>query len=138
MQIQHAARWTSTKQLKTYDLTNQEDAFQVELEKRGIVPTNKAGIREPKLCAYCNKTAGFGDTLCKQCKRPLDREKILEEQAKPTEEMESLREELKSLRNEIRRAGQQSIQGMMTDLLLDIPQGPENGQYINRLGKGRG
>src|SRR3989344_4381803 len=37
VEIQHAARWTSTKQLKTYDMSNQEDAFKMELVKRGII-----------------------------------------------------------------------------------------------------
>ena len=27
VEIQHAARWTSTKQLKTYDLSSQDEAF---------------------------------------------------------------------------------------------------------------
>ena len=35
--IQHRARWSSTKQLKTYDLSHQDDSFKLELIKRGII-----------------------------------------------------------------------------------------------------
>ena len=31
--IQHAARWTSTRQLKTYDMSDAEDAFKMELAR---------------------------------------------------------------------------------------------------------
>lgn len=35
--IQHRARWTSTDQLQTYDLGNQDDAFRMELEQKGLI-----------------------------------------------------------------------------------------------------
>ena len=37
LDIQRRARWTSTEQLHTYDLSTQEDAFQKELERKGLV-----------------------------------------------------------------------------------------------------
>jgi len=79
LEIQHAARWTSAKQLRTYDLTNQEDAFQAELMKRGIVkPDEKNKRLQPavKRCIYCGELNGFTAQLCSTCKRPLDREAI--------------------------------------------------------------
>ena len=126
MEIQHAARWTSTKQLKTYDLSSQEDAFKSELRKRGIIRSRDGEVPTLLQCIYCDKTAGFGETLCQQCKRPLDREAIRKEEARGTEEIDTLKEELNSLRKEIRQAREQSIQGMMADLLLDVPHSQQH------------
>lgn len=81
VEIQHAARWTSTKQLKTYDLSNQEDAFKSELIKRGLIKAD-AGMEhlqpKTKACPFCRFMNKFTDTVCAQCQRPLDRQKIAE------------------------------------------------------------
>ncbi|MDA2934371.1 site-specific integrase [Acidobacteria bacterium AH-259-D05] len=117
MEIQHAARWTSTKQLKTYDLSNQDDAFKKELEKRGLLPSTKDTKPKIQTCVYCNKTAGFGETLCRQCKRPLDRHAIRTEQLEKDKEINQLKQELKNIKDQIELLKQQSIPGLMLDLL---------------------
>ncbi|MBS3125213.1 tyrosine-type recombinase/integrase [Candidatus Woesearchaeota archaeon] len=81
VEIQHAARWTSTKQLKTYDLSDQEDAFKLELVKRGLVKADASMEHlQPKTrpCLFCHLPNKFTDTVCVQCRRPLDRVKIAE------------------------------------------------------------
>jgi integrase len=81
VEIQHAARWTSSKQLKTYDMSNQEDAFNIQLTKRGIIKDNSVKQTLPpiKKCIFCKTTHGFTETTCKTCNRPLDRKKIQEQ-----------------------------------------------------------
>ncbi|HIH15678.1 MAG TPA: site-specific integrase [Nanoarchaeota archaeon] len=77
MQIQHAARWTSTKQLKIYDMSTQQDALQIELERRGIQDTKPVHEEwKPKVCGFCGCDNGFTAELCVTCKRPLDRKKL--------------------------------------------------------------
>ncbi len=88
VQIQHAARWTSTKQLKVYDMTTQEDALKIELQKRGMgVESTKEKIDSgAKVCLFCAHTNGFTAEFCTNCKRALDRQKI-EEMAQTQERM---------------------------------------------------
>ncbi len=82
VQIQHAARWTSTKQLQVYDMSNQEDALRMELIKRGIVSATteveKQFQPKTKHCAFCSTSNGFTAEFCTGCRRPLNREKIQE------------------------------------------------------------
>lgn len=117
MEIQHAARWTSTKQLKTYDLSGQEDAFRRELEKRGLITSTSPSIPTPQYCAYCNKAAGFGDILCQQCKRPLDRAAILKESQQKEDEIQKLKDELAAVRNLVEHIARQSMSVLMQDVL---------------------
>ena len=81
-QIQHAARWTSTKQLKVYDMSTQEDALRIELVKRGLVDPQSAREKrfQPqfKVCTFCGSKNGFTMEFCSNCKRPMKREKIKE------------------------------------------------------------
>ena len=87
VQIQHAARWTSTKQLQVYDMTTQEDAMQIELQKRGMTKsTNSVIAPTVKSCSFCSYVNGFTAEFCTNCRRPLDREKI-ESMAKAHEQM---------------------------------------------------
>jgi len=80
VEIQHAARWTSTKQLKTYDLSTQEDAFKRELVKRGLIEDEGLAYLRPatKPCPYCGYRNGFSAKVCDNpaCSRPLDRRRI--------------------------------------------------------------
>lgn len=78
IEIQHAARWTSTKQLKTYDMSQQEDALKIQLAKRGMITDDAFKQYQPenKTCIFCNSINGFNEVVCDNCKRPLDREKI--------------------------------------------------------------
>lgn len=79
LDIQHTARWTSTKQLSTYDLSNQEESFKVELIKRGLLKgEGKLKEFEPtsKECYFCKHKNGIAETSCSNCGRPIDKEKI--------------------------------------------------------------
>lgn len=87
MQIQHAARWTSTKQLQIYDMSTQQDAFNMELAKRGLVQgAGQKPNSTVKTCQFCSAANGFTADFCVTCKRPLDRKKI-EEMALANERM---------------------------------------------------
>jgi integrase len=79
--IQHAARWTSTKQLGTYDKSRHKDSFKIELARRGLIKDDKLKQYEPtsKKCAFCGTINGIGDDTCNTCKRPTDRKKIVAE-----------------------------------------------------------
>jgi len=78
MDIQHAARWTSTKQLKTYDFSNQDEALKRELAKRGIIKSaNTITDTSSRKCPYCNALTGFKERICPKCRHPLDRDIIL-------------------------------------------------------------
>jgi len=91
-QIQHAARWTSTKQLKVYDMSNQEDALKVELIKRGLVDATKEEEKrfkpQFKKCQFCGVKNGFTTEFCTGCHRPMNRKKI-QEIAKKNEMLEN-------------------------------------------------
>ena len=78
-EIQHAARWTSTKQLKIYDMSNQEDALEIALKKRGLSKKKEPeNVSKVKHCIFCGQDNGCTSEFCSTCKRPLDREKIKE------------------------------------------------------------
>ena len=102
--IQHIAGWTSTKQLKTYDLSNQEDSFKLELVRRGIVkPDKKFNEFQPlnKKCIFCGFDNGLGESICANCKRPLDREIIENEMKGKEEENRRLNEKMNMMENAI-------------------------------------
>ena len=101
MEIQHAARWTSTKQLKTYDLSNQQDAFRRELEKRGLVPDRSGKVQVPPVCSFCSARAGIGETICPRCKRPLDRTQVRAEAQEKENEVRELRQTVEALTAQI-------------------------------------
>ena len=88
LEIQHAARWTSTKQLQIYDMSNQNDALRMELEKRGLTNKNAMETSSAKMCLFCNHRNGFTSEMCSNCKRPLDRNKI-EEMTKTAERIQN-------------------------------------------------
>lgn len=81
VEIQHTARWSSLKQLKTYDQSSQEDTFRLSLVKKGLLKDDKISEFEPKIktCTFCNARNGFNEQFCSGCKRPLDRKQITEE-----------------------------------------------------------
>lgn len=74
VEIQHTARWTSTRQLHIYDLSDQDDTFKLQLVKRGLVKDEKLRSFEPKtkLCRYCNAVNGMTAEVCMNCQRPLE------------------------------------------------------------------
>ena len=83
LQIQHAARWTSTKQLQIYDMTTQQDAFEMELERRGMKQkqTKEEDLPKTKQCKFCSHSNGFTASFCYNCQRPLDRDAIAKQAA---------------------------------------------------------
>lgn len=72
--IQRIAGWTSTDQLKTYDLSDQDDVFKKELAKRGLIKDKetKKYLPKVKICPYCNQTNAFGEDQCSRCHHFLD------------------------------------------------------------------
>lgn len=78
VEIQHVARWTTTKQLHTYDMSNQEDALKTELAKRGMLKDEnyKKHFPKSKTCGFCGELNGFTEEYCIKCKRVVDTEKL--------------------------------------------------------------
>lgn len=76
--IQKIAGWTTTKQLRTYDLSDQQDVFKIELAKRGLIKDKKFKIYTPKTkpCLYCGELVGFSESICPKCKRLVDPSEI--------------------------------------------------------------
>lgn len=105
LDIQHAARWTSTKQLKTYDMSTQEDALTIQLIKKGIIKANKPELKryqpENKKCSFCEELNPFSNKFCEKCKHPLDRASIFAEDKKKEEEVNVLKAELDSLKSSL-------------------------------------
>jgi integrase/recombinase XerD len=118
MEIQHAARWTSTKMLKTYDLSNQDEAFKLALEKKGIIKSEKQNIDtlKTKECPYCDETVGFGETICTRCKHPLDREVVLKEKQKD-EYIKKLEASINNMENKFENIKQELMQEFMQQIL---------------------
>lgn len=83
VEIQHKARWTSTKQLKTYDLSEQEDSLKMALAKRGLLKDTKYQNNLPrtKSCPFCGwSRIGFTEKICPKCLHIIDREMLKEQQ----------------------------------------------------------
>ena len=82
MEIQHKARWSSTRQLKTYDMSNQEDSFKMQLAKRGLIKHTEYNgtLPQTKTCSYCGfDKVGFTEDQCSKCLRILEGSKLKEE-----------------------------------------------------------
>lgn len=77
VEIQHRAGWTSTKQLKIYDLSTNEDSFKRQLAKRGLIQDTeyKDLFPQTKIC-ICGASVGFADSICPKCKRLLNKDSI--------------------------------------------------------------
>ena len=95
-QIQETARWTSSKQLKTYDMAGQEETFKVELMRRGIIPKSKeyeyidSDMQQIRICPFCSHRNPFTDTVCSNCSRLLDRDAVVAQEKKHEEEMKNI------------------------------------------------
>jgi len=95
--IQKIAGWTSTEQLRTYDLSDQEDFFKEELIKKGVLKiTDKDRKRfvTYKVCSFCNSINPRTNEMCTHCKRPLDRDRILKEETNKEKELQDLKEQV--------------------------------------------
>lgn len=100
-EIQHIARWTSTKQLQTYDLTDADDTFKIALMRKGLISVDekhKAIMPELKKCGFCGKQNAFTNFVCENCKRPLDRSRIIEEEKKKESEISELKSQMEELK----------------------------------------
>ena len=105
VEVQHKARWTSTRQLQTYDLSDQNDTLRIQLIKKGkITPDNdkdKIYLPKDKQCMACGHINIFTKITCDVCKRPLDSKKLIESEKKKEEEIQSLKSEMESLRRKL-------------------------------------
>ena len=102
--IQHRARWTSTRQLKTYDLSTQDDSFKIELIKRGILKPDKdcAEVQPTsRRCVFCGFDNGIAEKICAHCKRLLDRKAIEKQEKRKEAEGRQLREELNEMKAQL-------------------------------------
>lgn len=118
MEIQHAARWTSTKQLKTYDLSNQDEAFKLALEKRGLIQPDKKTTEslKTKACPFCNETIGFEEIICPKCRHTVDRGEVLNEKQKD-DELKRLRQAITIKNNDRESMKQELIQEILQQIL---------------------
>ena len=119
-EIQHAARWTSTKQIKTYDLTDQNDALKLSLQKRGLLPLDKKmKTPESRKCEFCGEICGFAETICPKCHHPLQRYLIVDE-VKKDEELLTLRKTVNNFTNQFEALKQEVMQELSEQILKKI------------------
>ncbi len=100
LDIQHIARWTSTKQIHTYDMSGQEESFKIELIKRGKIKADKDHkhlVPTIKKCLFCETENGFSEGFCTNCKRPLDRETIEQEAKQKEEQFHTVSQQLQEM-----------------------------------------
>lgn len=85
-QIQETARWTTTKQLHTYDLAGQEETFKTELMKKGLLAIDedheflRKDVEQVRICMFCGYRNGFTEAACGKCTRLLNRDDILKQE----------------------------------------------------------
>lgn len=118
MEIQKNARWTSLKQLPTYDQTDQEDALKIALQRRGLVSIDKKTMEVPKSkkCTFCNQVAGFSETICPNCSHPLDRKLIVDEKKKD-EEIQELRMTVSDYKNHFKEFKNEILKDFAAEIL---------------------
>ncbi|MDD5132979.1 MAG: site-specific integrase [Candidatus Nanoarchaeia archaeon] len=87
VEIQRLAGWKSTRQMKVYDQSNQDDIFRLQLIKKGIIKDDKFSNQLPKTkpCDFCGELIGFAETNCPNCKRIVDKDLIKKELIKQEE-----------------------------------------------------
>ncbi|OGI83873.1 hypothetical protein A2903_01515 [Candidatus Nomurabacteria bacterium RIFCSPLOWO2_01_FULL_33_17] len=94
--IQKIAGWKTMRSLHFYDQSKQEEVFNQELVRKGKIPNNTLQVQEfrmtEKECLFCNHKNKFTDTICNNCKRPLDREKLREIDMKKDQEIGQLKQ----------------------------------------------
>ncbi len=81
--VEKRAGWTSTKQIATYDLSEHEDSFKIQLAKRGMLKGKEKdkykdyiNNLKTKRCVFCDKLNESTNLSCSNCKRSLDRDNI--------------------------------------------------------------
>jgi len=92
--IQHLAGWTSTKQLKIYDQSTQQDTFKLQLIKKGLIKEDKdiVSSSKTKICIHCNEILGFAESICPKCNHILDRDLIKDKIDKDEDVIEFLKQ----------------------------------------------
>ncbi|MFH1850523.1 MAG: site-specific integrase [archaeon] len=120
MDIQHRARWTSTRQLRTYDLSTQDDSFKIELIKRGMIkPDEKYAHAAPMLkrCTFCGHNNGIAEKVCANCKRLLDRQEIERIEKEKEAENRQVREEMAVIKEQLAQSERRD------EIILKLIQG---------------
>jgi integrase/uncharacterized Zn finger protein (UPF0148 family) len=108
--IQDTAGWTSTKQLKIYDISSNDESFKIELMKRGLIEIDKdheylkGQITTNKTCPYCKTINGHSETTCINCTRLLDLTAIEKEER----QKESEKQELRIIKEDLNKIKQKS------------------------------
>ena len=95
--IQARAGWVNARQLQTYDLAGQDEAFLQRLIQEGIVkPDDKTKFLAPttKKCPFCDAVNAATARSCYKCTRLLYREDIENEVKKRDEEVNLVKQEL--------------------------------------------
>lgn len=125
VEIQHAARWTSTKQLKTYDQSGQDDSFRLALERRGILqPKGSAPGNSVRICGFCNWRVGFSEVICPKCLRPLDRHKAI---AESEAELGAVKAELVQVKQTLSAMKEEIVEELMAEVMRRMQTGTSNG-----------
>jgi len=92
--IQKIAAWSSVRQLKTYDISDQEEFLEQELIDKGIIKDKEKQKKVSyKVCMFCNAIAPISADRCPSCQRSLDREEILKEEEKKDKEIKDLKKQ---------------------------------------------
>ena len=117
VEIQHTARWTSTKQLSNYDLSTADDTFKNELEKRGLIQANTTEtIGNTKICIFCKKTNPFTNKTCEQCQRLLNRKEIIQQEQKKETEISDLKTQIQQLNEKMLQIANQLVKKDMSTI----------------------
>ena len=139
--IQHRARWSSTKQLRTYDLSHQDDSFKLELMQRGLIEPDD-GHRElaprTKACTFCHAANGSAEITCANCRRPLDR-KVIEQEVKQRDtEREQLQNELSQMKRAMHDVqSKQEKVATYVEKFSRIAQLPQFGELLKEIENGK-
>ncbi len=96
--IQKTAGWSSVRQLKTYDLSDQEEFLEQELIDKGIIKDKEKQKKASyKVCPFCNIIAPISAERCPSCHRLMDREQILKEEKEKYNEIENLKKQMQEM-----------------------------------------
>lgn len=118
VEIQHAARWSDPGRLKTYDLSSQDEAFKIALQKRGIIKADKntSEILKTKSCPFCNETVGFGEIICPKCRHPLDHELAVNE-IKKDDEIHRLKQSISNMQTKFDNIKDELMQELTREII---------------------
>ena len=93
-----------SKQLATYDYTNQEDMLKKQLVRKGLIKQKHQSwvqfAKKQGNVHFATPANGFNDIFCKSCKRPLDRSKISKSMSHDGT-LEKLQQELSDMKTQL-------------------------------------